>query len=188
MKITRGQLKRIIKEELALMAAPEVALDMGAFAVPADGQLRDELGSFLGCVRAAHLWFHSAHNLAKGPGFAGDHIEIYGEIYGKLSADYDTAAEKAISLTGDESVVCPHTVVSLASQALQQHPSPVGMSADSLAVAALGVMLNLNEKVTALYDSLEASGVLSLGLNDFLAATANQYETYVYMLQQRTKN
>jgi len=34
---------------------------------------------------------------------------------------------------------------------------------------------------------LESAGALSLGLNDFLAAAANQYETYIYLLQQRAK-
>jgi hypothetical protein len=37
------------------------------------------------------------------------------------------------------------------------------------------------------FDTLEASGHLSLGLNDFIAATANAHETAIYLLQQRLR-
>jgi len=49
------------------------------------------------------------------------------------------------------------------------------------------MMVKLNEKVTEMFELLESAGALSLGLNDFLAAAANQYETYIYLLQQRAK-
>ena len=38
-----------------------------------------------------------------------------------------------------------------------------------------------------LFKELESSGELSLGLNDFLAASANSHENHVYLLQQRVK-
>lgn len=187
MKITHRQLKKIIAEELALVTVDPAMLSGAMAPVDGDEALHEKLTHLLGCLRAAHLWFHSAHHLAKGPGFVGDHVELYGEIYARLSDDFDTATEKAVSLTGDESVACPQSVTAMAAEKLMDLPSPVGMGAEQIVSAALEMMLSLNEKITDVYDVLEDAGSLSLGLNDFLAATANQYETYIYMLQQRSK-
>lgn len=183
MKITRSQLRKLIAEELALVVADPAALGPAS----PDALLHEKMTHLLGCLRAANLWFHAAHNLAKGPGFMGDHIDLYGEIYDQLNDDYDTAAEKAISLTGDEGVACPQRVVAHAAEKLQAHPSPSGMGAEGIVGAGLEMMVKLNEKVTEMFELLESAGALSLGLNDFLAAAANQYETYIYLLQQRSK-
>jgi len=123
MKITRSQLRKLIAEELALVVADPAAMGPTS----PDDLLHEKMTHLLGCLRAANLWFHAAHNLAKGPGFLGDHIDLYGEIYDQLNDDYDTAAEKAISLTGDEGVACPQRVVAHAAEKLQAHPSPSGM-------------------------------------------------------------
>jgi len=186
MKITHRQLRKLIAEELAIVAVDPAALT-GALSGGGPDLLYDKFSGLLACLRAGHLWFHAAHNLAKGTGFLGDHIELYGEIYGQLSDDYDAAAEKAISLTGDETVACPQHVVAGAAEKLMEHPSPSGMGAEQIVSAALKLMLQINEHVSDVYDTLESEGSLSLGLNDFLAAAANQYETYTYLLQQRSK-
>jgi DNA-binding ferritin-like protein len=187
MKIAKSRLRRIIREELAVIAVDPEALS-GVLAGDGDNDpLYEKMTHLLGCLRAANLWFHAAHNLAKGPGFLGDHIDLYGEIYEQLNEDYDVAAEKAISLTGDESVACPQRVVSHAAEKLQAYPSPSGMRSENIAPAGLEIMMALNDSVSEMFGALEAAGALSLGLNDFLAAAANQYETYIYLLQQRVK-
>ena len=187
MKITRNQLKRIIAEEISLVAIDPSM--MSAILSPTGGTdlLHEKMTHLLGCLRAANLWFHAAHNLAKGPGFIGDHTDLYGEIYGRLNDDYDTAAEKAISLTGDETVACPQIVTAHAAEKLMDYPTPAGVGAEQIVAAACEMMQGLNDKVTELFSDLEDAGALSLGLNDFLAASANQYETYIYLLQQRAK-
>ena len=51
--------------------------------------------------------------------------------------------------------------------------------------------LNAEKKLMRLlehtFKSLEKQNNLSLGMNDFIAATANAHETYIYLLQQRTR-
>jgi len=51
--------------------------------------------------------------------------------------------------------------------------------------------LNAEKKLMLLlehtFKSLEKQNNLSLGMNDFIAATANAHETYIYLLQQRTR-
>ena len=39
----------------------------------------------------------------------------------------------------------------------------------------------------ATYRQFDASGCMSLGLDDMVMGLANKYETYVYLLQQRTR-
>ena len=185
--ISRNKLRSMIKEELTVLSVDPTALSGVLGATDPDQLLVEKMTDLLGCLRAANLWFHAAHNLAKGPGFIGDHMDLYGEIYGRLNDDYDTAAEKGISLTGDETVACPQVVTIHAAEKLMEYPSPAGMRAEQIVAAACEMMQGLNEKVTELFEILEETGVLSLGLNDFLAATANQYETYIYLLQQRAK-
>jgi DNA-binding ferritin-like protein len=187
MKISRNHLRKLIKEELTVLSVDPAALSSMLTPGAPDDLLFEKMTSLLGCLRAANLWFHAAHNLAKGPGFIGDHMDLYGEIYGRLNDDYDTAAEKGISLTGDETVACPQVVVMHAAEKLLDYPSPAGMGAEQIVIAACEMMQGLNEKVTEMFELLEEAGALSLGLNDFLAASANQYETYIYLLQQRSK-
>jgi DNA-binding ferritin-like protein len=149
--------------------------------------LETELMGLLACLRCANVWFHAAHQVTKGVGFAGDHVNIYGEIYDSLVDDYDGAAEKAIGLTGNENVACPHAVLALALEKMQNYPTPAGAGASSIAGTALQIMRDLNSHVEEVFTNLEAEGMLALGLNDFLAAAANDYTKYIYLLQQRTK-
>lgn len=142
---------------------------------------------YLASLRALQLWFHSAHNLTKGTGFAGDHTELYGKIYVELQDNYDAAVEKAIGLSGDEQVACPVLITGGALEVLGQHMSPSGASSLDIAKAALGLLNAHVELLTYTFYSLEDGGTLPLGLNDFLMSSANDYETYMYMLQQRVK-
>lgn len=187
MKITREKLHSIIKEELG------TAMGLGAMPVSLVAQavepvsLDTEMMSLLACLRCANVWFHAAHQLTKGVGFAGDHVNIYGEIYDALVEDYDGAAEKAIGLTGQEEVACPHTILAMALEKLQKYPTPAGANASAIAGTGLQIMRDLNNHVEDVFMNLDAEGQLALGLNDFLAAAANDYTKYIYLLQQRTK-
>ena len=186
-KFTKSQLQRVIKEELAAvlsMDALPLSLESG---MSADVSLEEEMMGLLACLRCAGVWFHAAHHVTKGTGFIGDHKDLYGEIYGALNDDYDGAAEKAVGLTGNEDVVCPHSVMALALDKMDKYPSPSGASAASIASTGLEIMRDLNDHVETVFKNLEETGQLALGLNDFLAAAANDYTKYIYLLQQRAK-
>ena len=187
MKITKVKLHKIIKEELGAVVGLGLSpLNMtGPLMEPVS--LDSELMGLLSYLRCANVWFHAAHHLTKGVGFAGDHVNIYGEIYDALVDDYDGAAEKAIGLTENESVACPHAVMASALQKMQKYSTPAGAPASAIAGTALQIMRDLNEHVEQVFENLDSEGLLALGLNDFLAAAANDYTKYIYLLQQRTK-
>lgn len=145
------------------------------------------LSQYLGMLRAMHLWFHGAHHVTRGAAFGGDHVDVFGRIYEAIQAEMDGAIEKAVGVTDDEGIACPAHITELALQAMRNYPSPPAIS--SLAMAAVGLEMEKHyiEMVTQMFEELESQGVLSLGLNDFLAASANAHETHVYLLQQRVK-
>ena len=64
----------------------------------------DALLSYIGCTKALQSWFHSAHQVTKGVGFAGDHVNLYGEIYNGIIEDFDKLVEKSIIIAYRESL------------------------------------------------------------------------------------
>ena len=45
------------------------------------------------------MWFHSAHHVTKGKGFAGDHELLYGKIYQTLTEDIDALLDSITKFT-----------------------------------------------------------------------------------------
>lgn len=147
----------------------------------------DALLSYIGCTKGLHTWFHAAHQVTKGVGFAGDHVNLYGEIYNGILEDFDKLVEKSIMVADTEEIACPIMVTQISAKVLSQYESPAGRGADAIAAIGLEYMRNHIANLTELYRILESCGALSLGMDDYLAAAANQYEGYVYLLTQRVK-
>ena len=141
---------------------------------------------WIGMHRAMIAWFHAAHHVTKGTGFGGDHVNIYGEIYTSLDEDLDQIVEKGIGLTGDESLADPVSSLSMAAGLLAQQPASANQDAETIACNAFEVIKYYVQSIESIYSQFEACG-MSLGLDDLLQGLANQYETYVYLLQQRSR-
>ena len=149
--------------------------------------MKDALLSYIGCTKGLHAWFHAAHHVTKGVGFAGDHVNLYGEIYNGISEDFDKLVEKSIMVADTELVACPMLITEISAKVLSQYETPTERGGDAIAAIGLEYMRNHVDNLTELYRILESSGTLSLGMDDYLAAAANQYEGYVYLLTQRVK-
>lgn len=149
--------------------------------------LSKRFSQYLGMLRAMHLWYHGAHHATRGASFSGDHANLFGKFYLDSVEEFDGAVEKAIGLTQDEGVSCPVHVTKLALQAMMKYPSPPSISSLAIAATALQLEKDYIEMVGQMFEDLEEEGQLSLGLNDFLMASANSHETRVYLLQQRIK-
>ena len=149
--------------------------------------LEGYLVNYVGSLRALQLWIHSAHILAKGTGFAGDHVNLYGRIYSELTEEIDTAIEKAVGITNNEVMGCPRVITYKALEALMDYPVPTDATALKIALSALALVKSYLAYVEHMFGELEEADELSLGLNDFLAQSANTFEGYAYLLQQRVK-
>jgi hypothetical protein len=176
MRVTRKQLRQLVETHLT------TGKSHGAVKIPLE-----YLTPYLGSLRAMHLWFHGAHNLTKGEGFAGDHVNLYGEIYVALQDDLDAAIEKAIGLSGDERAGCPIELTTYALEILKLYPSPTYAKARDIVSAGIEMLLGHIDLLTELHDTLESKQLLTLGLSDLLAQAANRYEGYLYLLTQRSK-
>ena len=141
---------------------------------------------WIGMHRAMIAWFHAAHHVTKGTGFGGDHVNLYGEIYTQLDEDLDGIVEKGIGLTGDETLADPVSSLSMAAGLLAQQPASANQDAETIAANGLHVIKYYVEFIEKIYAQFENVG-MSLGLDDLLQGHANQYETYVYLLQQRSR-
>jgi hypothetical protein len=150
-------------------------------------ELAEAMMQWSSFTRAINLWFHGAHILAKGAGFAGDHELLYDEIYTTAQADVDAILEKSVGLTQDEATACPMPVTRRALEVMEQYPSPSNASCLAIACAGLTLVKNYVAGLENLYEALDQAGLLTLGLDDLIMDHANRYEGFVYKLQQRVK-
>tara|TARA_R110002153_G_scaffold16136_3_gene57098 strand:- start:13481 stop:13948 length:468 start_codon:yes stop_codon:yes gene_type:complete len=143
--------------------------------------------AYLGSVKAMITWFHSAHHLTKGSSFAGDHVNLFGDIYVKIIDDFDAIVERSIVAFDTERVACPITLTLVSHQVLQSLGSPVDASADEIAVMSLEAARAHLARLEELYQSMQGTNFLSLGMEDLIAGSANLYEGFIYLLTQRVK-
>lgn len=149
--------------------------------------MKNSMIAYLGSIKALIAWFHAAHHVTKGSSFAGDHVNLYGEIYQKIIEDFDAVAEKAIVAFDSESVACPIALTNLSHKVLLGHESPCNMSADQIAAFGLEVVRAHLQRLEELYRMMHGTDVLSLGMEDLIASSANMYESFIYLLTQRVK-
>ena len=147
----------------------------------------DVFSEWLCTVKATELWFHSAHHLTKGTGFAGDHVNLYGVIYTELQAEFDAVAERVLGLTGDEKLLCPKHIIKHAYMMLEQYDSPVNRCAEEIAQIAHNIILGYCMWENNFHHHMDESGLLTIGLDDLLSTNAGNHERYAYLLQQRIR-
>ena len=150
--------------------------------------VNDILSSYVASLKALEIWAQSAHHLAKGDGFAGDHTELYGNLYTVLQDMFDATVEKIVGITNDETFGCGEKVTEESLIYLKQYESAANLASHTIAKTALEMIKNHVTLVAWVFDTLEQMGELTLGLNDFLATQASELETFVYLLQQRIKS
>lgn len=137
----------------------------------------------LAALRGAH-WAHlTSHWQVKGESYYGDH-QLMERIYGSLTDEIDTLAEKIVSMFGPEGVepvsqaqIMANTLLPMAEMHSQHDPIKRAL----LVEEALQLVF---KKVYAL---LKNQGSLSLGMDDFIMSMANNHETNLYLLRQRTR-
>jgi len=142
-------------------------------------QASQKVTKLLAALRAAH-WSHwTSHWQTKGNPYYGDHL-LLERLYNAITDEIDTLAEKCVAFYGPASVD-PIAQAHMMSEILKRHAVPEPL------LRALRIEQVLQSMFQDTYTSLETSGQLSLGLNDFIAATANAHETAIYLLQQRLR-
>ena len=147
----------------------------------------DLLLSYIACTKATEMWFHAAHHVTKGNGFAGDHNLLYSNIYQLLGKHLDSLVEKGVGLYNNEEIACPLLISNLAAKIMCKFDSPANKSDHEIAHIGLYVLYHHLHGLEDFYHILENSQDYSIGFDDLLTTMANQYERYIYMLKQRLK-
>ncbi len=142
----------------------------------------ESLKLLLASLRAAH-WVHwSGHWQVKSGNFYGDHL-LLERVYSGVVEEIDTLAEKTVALY-DVSAVDPLEQIDLsqtvvADFCMNTNKNPM--------LRSLQVEEYLQSLLQEVFSYLETQKALPLGLNDYIAATANNHETYLYLLRQRSR-
>lgn len=153
-----------------------------------DYKSRKILILYVGWLKALRDWFHSAHHVSMGASFSGDHVNLFGKIYQEIEEEIDGAVEKVLGLTDDSRMACPILLNKTMLSILEKYQSPVYDSQEEIVKNALSIETDYLLFLEKAFKALEKNDNLTLGLNDQLAASANQHETYLYLLKRRNKS
>lgn len=137
------------------------------------------LCQLLGMLLAMRQNYHSSHWQVSGPNFYGDHL-LFEKLYGSVSEDIDTLAEKMVAKYGSHMVNA-----SKLSQIQAQVVMDLAQHQDAVQ-RGLASEKALQALTKSTYHGLKESGQLSLGMDDFLMAMANTHEENEYLLGQRS--
>ena len=183
-----GALTKVAPEPIQqqVVVVPEIEIGSLEAFIPPSGE--EIFSAYAGFLRAFHLWFHAAHNVTKGTGFAGDHVSLYGPIYLEVQDVIDRVIEKGLGVFDNEMIACPNKITSDAMIVLEEWESPAGKGAERIAELALHYAIDLVELDAKVVMLLGEDGTLTLGLENLLAELADTHEGYVYLLKQRAKH
>jgi DNA-binding ferritin-like protein len=113
----------------------------------------------------------------------GDHL-LFDRLYTGISDEIDILAEKCVAYFGPDSVDALNSVAN-AARVIESY---YGMAGADPIKRALVIEQQIQNALALTYTRLKDSGEMSLGLDDYLMATANSHETNIYLLRQRLRS
>lgn len=135
----------------------------------------------LGDLKALSDSYQSTHWRALGDAYYGDH-QLYQRLYDDISSEIDTVAERALGITGNDTIVEPANLMSVSAQSLKTLVVP-GEFASMMLNAERQFLLRLNYVI----DNLEHAGQLTDGVANMLQGVADKHEEHVYLLSRRVR-
>jgi len=132
----------------------------------------------LAMLRAQHQNYWTSHWQVQGESFYGDHL-LFERMYEAVVGEIDTLAEKLVVLLGSEAVNGPEQLELQTYYVTEwaKEPDPIRRGLHSEEV--------LQEQIKTTREMLDTTGALTLGMDDYLSATAGAHETNLYLLGQR---
>lgn len=131
----------------------------------------------LAVLRAQYLSYQTSHWQVVGQSFYGNHL-LFERLYKSVEEQVDQLAEKIVGFLGSEAVGLVyqmekiHMLCGRWGRIGCNHKRGIQSEAD------------LQEAIKVAYEAITESGLMTLGLDDWLMATANEHEANVYLLQQ----
>jgi|TARA_R110000824_G_scaffold48399_27_gene136766 DNA-binding ferritin-like protein len=131
----------------------------------------------LAVLRAQYLSYQTSHWQVVGGSFYGNHL-MFERLYKSVQEQVDQLAEKIVGFLGSDAVNLVyqmekiHMLCGRWGRIDCNHKRGIQSEAD------------LQEAIQVAYTALTKEGLLTLGLDDWLMATANEHEANTYLLQQ----
>jgi len=138
------------------------------------------LQEVLGLLKGQYWNYWTSHWQAKGDDYYGNHL-LFQRLYEGMQEEIDTLAEKIVGYFGEEQV--ENTIISEKMESWLQKWNETRDLMDR----AIQTEQDMQNVFKAAYEKLKDANDISLGLDDFLMATANAHETNLYLLQQANK-
>jgi len=139
--------------------------------------IQEALASLLALLQAQALSYQTSHWQTKGKAYYGNHL-LFGRLYEGLGDQIDELAEKMVGYMGtgvvDMSDGCRRMSEWVNRWSTIDCHFHRGLQSEEDCQAA----------IRRAFDGIEATGKMTLGLEDWLAATASAHETATYLLQQ----
>lgn len=147
-----------------------------------ESKVQQWLGDLLALLRAQHWIYWSSHWEIWGDDFYGNHLLFERMYSGDLTTEIDTLAEKMVCYFGAEAVN-PIKQFTRTAQFIA-----VWGRIDCPMQRALRMESDCQKALQLAYDAIKESGEMTLGLDDFIMATANRHETALYLFRQKLHN
>ncbi len=132
--------------------------------------------TYVSFLRSLYLIHQQAHWCVKGHNFYGNHVLLQ-RLYESAQSNTDKAAEKVIGLYGSSSI-------DMAEQASDIKKFMSRYTDKNPIVNCLNAEKDFLKAAEKLYQMLNESGKLTLGLDDLICSISSDREEAVYLLQQ----
>lgn len=146
------------------------------FSKPSKDATMKLLRKLLALLRAQHLFYYNCHWEAQGDSFYELHL-LFERLYAALPNQFDGLAEKMVAFFGKEATDL-NELMPLMADWLES------WRGDDKIQASLKSEDDLQTNVVKIYNQLKESDELTLGLDDFLMALADDHETHQYLLKR----
>lgn len=131
----------------------------------------------LAILRAQYLSYQTSHWQARGPGYYGNHL-LFQRLYEGVQAEIDALGEKMVGYFGEPAVDLDVSIDLITDMVGRWR------EAGSLFDRGLESESELQSALSIFRETWPESVPMPLGLDDWLAATANAHESNQYLLQQ----
>ena len=135
------------------------------------------LCNILACLRAQSLSYQTSHWQVKGDDYYGNHL-LFMRLYESVGAEIDALAEKMVGYLGSEAVALPRQVAHISQYTARWCQVPGHLE------RGLQSERDLQSALKVAYNNIKRIGAMTLGLDDWIMATANAHESNQYLLQQ----
>lgn len=139
--------------------------------------VRRLLCDVLGCLRSQYLSYQTSHWQVVGQSFYGNHL-LFQRLYKSVREQVDQLAEKLVGYLGREVVGLDHQIKHIAGYTMRWS------QIDCHHKRGLQSEADLQAALKRAYDGIKQVNAMTLGLDDWIMATANAHDENEYLLQQ----